>query len=458
MQAAGSSATELHPPQPRHTRLHRSNTFSGDVKSAREKVIRRIKKQNSKAVAVERQAEAACRQNNEGAFIKDHADVNGIITTAHLTHFHEAPIPHDISTALDLAGIQEEDEEGVVLRRDSSDHVRMNGISRLTERKLKAQSTNDGSDASSSTGNWLENLSSKFHLFGSIRLGRSQQEAATRETAQRNSSRSARTLEVGECPRSPVIGKHRPRSGTSPARQKYTATLVAPSPPSLRQLKARSRHSVELQGSTGFDVADHPETSTLTLDAVQTKFGSCKDLHVTAHSPKSRVAAIRKSNSLPRTVLYSPIMSRNSRGIAKNPSSHWTHIAEDSLTPSPPSQSPEPGSCTPLSGSGTYASFKSSQDTVNPTEDESSLLASQELGERQPLALLSCLAHRSSLTRSSSLPFDPDMMTGREGSSPSSSQSCLVSSRLAMRSQSFNTTSVQNGELDPESVSLLIPK
>ena len=456
MQGTESTATELHPPQPRHARLHRSNTFSGDVKSARDKVIKRNKKHRSKAGSSERQAVAACRQNSEGAFIKDHAAVNGILTTAHLTQFHEAPIPHDISTALDLAGIREEDEEGVVIRREASDHVKMNGISRLAERKRKAQSSNAtaSSDTSnSSTGNWLESLSSKlaerkFHLFGSIRNRSSQQEAGTKETTPANSPRSSRTLDGGERSRSPMAGGHRPRSGTSPARQKSATTLTVPSTPPLRHLKTASRHSVELNASSGFDVPDYTASGTLTLDSMHSNFGSCKDLHSTAQSPKTRVAAIRKANSLPRTVLYSPIMSRNSRGAAKGQYSHCTHIAEYSPSPSPQSQSPEPGSCTPLSASGTFASFKSSQDTMNPTEDENSLLVSQE--ERPH----SHLVHKSSLTRSSSLPFDPDIMVGRVESSPSSSQSSLVQPYLAIRSQSFNTASVQNGELDPESVSL----
>ena len=288
---------------------------------------------------------------------------------------------------------------------------------------------------------WIENISSKFSdktkkksngLFGSLR-GRSVSKK------RRNSNAGLEVVfSPGNCPRSPLlVGQHKLRSDSDPSKQKLS---VKPQPSLDLQLKPRSL--LELQGSTGFQL-DH-------IDSVNghdgdprplhNEYGSCHELsgEINEISEDRNAAIVRKTKSLPRAILCSPVMSRK----VKRPTSQWIlrDLARDnSPVPTSPSTS-------------ALSSHQGSSDTIQADlligEDTGSLPlltpTDKEAGGWKSVSPHSELVPKTSLTRSSSLPFDSDLIVSDFSSQkdvPGKSIGLVrnVGGRLAIRSQSFNT-------------------
>lgn len=272
----------------------------------------------------------------------------------------------------------------------------MNGLG--TEKKATSESG----------GKWYSGILDKkrkaLNLLGSVRRG------ATREKGKEEARRSAilDSIHTGreDCPRSPALllrrTRARSRSGSEPQ-----SLGVALRPGAL-------------QGSTGFSLRDELSTS-LTVPPSFSQYGSCKDL-----ADQEKTASIRKSNSLPRSILCSPVVSRRGR----RPFSQWVTDGGDATSVSTNS-SPRSLVTTPLGGSREALPSPFIPPAVVTTEE------SDTRGEET-------FTHGGTLTRSSSLPADADTLPlellVREQNEEEGKMSVVPrGTRLALRSQSFNT-------------------
>lgn len=289
---------------------------------------------------------------------------------------------------------------------------------------------------------WIENISSKFSdktkkknngLFGSLR-GRS-------VSKKRRDSNAG--LEVvfspGNCPRSPLlVGQQRLRSDSDSSKQKFSVNSK-----SSLELQLKPQPSVELQGSTGFQLDQ--------IDSVNghdggdprplhNEYGSCHELsgEINEINDDRNAAIVRKTKSLPRAILCSPVMSRK----VKRPTSQWILrdvIRDNSPVPTSPSisaLSSHQGSSDTIQGDLLIGEDTGSLPLLTPTD--------KEAGGWKSVSPHGELVPKTSLTRSSSLPFDSDLIVSDFSSQkdvPGKSVGLVrnIGGRLAMRSQSFNT-------------------
>ena len=289
--------------------------------------------------------------------------------------------------------------------------------------KTSSPSPGPSSDGSYS---WIDSLSSKISdktrkkangFFGSLR-GKSHSEK------RRGSSDG---LFNTATPRSPLLfGNKTNTKQSSPTKQFFTLT--------------KSKRPQNLL----------PDNNSSTKNSLQSssQFGSCHELSSYTNNSKHTDVIVRKTNSLPRSILCSPVMSRQ----VKRPTSQWL-IQNDYL------MDEEPDS--PLSSviSSNHGSSETIQplvcDTVlTPTEKQNGEFSS--LGGWKSVSPNGRMSDqvepvlKTSLTRSSSMPFETFDMFLQEsipkrnlparlslgGENCTGFSSC---SRLATRSQSFNT-------------------
>lgn len=277
----------------------------------------------------------------------------------------------------------------------------------------------------STESSWLEVLSNKLSdrkkkkstsLFSSMR-GRSKEK-------RKNSEGTDSPVSGNNSPLSPLLlGPNRLRSDTDPARTKHKVV--------------QTRQSIEFQGSTGFQLYESSEFSDSenTQLPLSSDFGSCKDLTSPRIIGIKQKVSVRKSNSLPRTVLCSPVLSRK----VKRPTSQWFH--QDFIQRELPLLSSSPSS-------SAISSHVGSEDTLQPsitTTEEAVTLKVVKPTKTEGWHLTAPhteVKHKTSLTRSSSLPFDSDLLTSehclRKGIVEKLKNSELPC-RMATRSQSFNT-------------------
>ncbi len=259
---------------------------------------------------------------------------------------------------------------------------------------------------------WFETISTKISekkrksgIFGSLRG--------------RHKDKKKDTNNGDNIPKSPLNA--RARSDTDTANR----TVLQTKPP------------LELQGSTGFQSiapVDLTDSATNEPNPI-TISGSFKE--TTGPSMKS-VTNIRKSNSLPRTILCSPVMSRK----MKRPTivHQWNHneiVVDDILchSSSPPSSNM----------SSRVGSVDTLQPSINMSEEQAgvSVVTPTAMDGWQPYNNRTELVHKISLTRSSSVPFEAEISSSQlsinnEPLTEKSTDSLTVN-RLATRSQSFNT-------------------
>ena len=307
--------------------------------------------------------------------------------------------------------------------------------------KTKTSPTSSPVNETTPSSSWIENISSKFSdktkkktngLFGSLR-GRS----ASKKRRDSNAGLEV-VFSPGNCPRSPLlVGQQRQRSDTDPSKQKLS---VKPQPSLDLQLKPQP--SLELQGSTGFQL-DHTDSINGYDDPrpLHNQYGSCHELsgEINETSEDRNAAIVRKTKSLPRAILCSPVMSRK----VKRPTSQW--ILRDVIR----NNSPVPTSSPSTSA---LSSHQGSSDTLQADlligEDIGSLPlltpTDKEAGGWKSVSPHCELVPKTSLTRSSSLPFDSDLIVSDYSSQkdvPGKSIGLVrnIGGRLALRSQSFNT-------------------
>lgn len=255
---------------------------------------------------------------------------------------------------------------------------------------------------------WIDSLSSKLNdkrkkangLFGSLR-GKSS----------KDKRRQSGGIMDGlfNTPRSPLLGSRQA------------------SPPKILSGKNL------LQDSTGFNPDHEGIDSPLCKRLMSSEFGSCHEL--SSKTSKQEVV-IRKTHSLPRSVLFSPIMSRK----VKKPTSQWLqndHLLDDCPLPDSPLSS------LLSSNHGSSETIQPLADAISvttPTEKEGALGWKSASPREEPV-------QKTGLTRSSSLPFEtldiessiPKREVPGRLSLGGSTSGPFASGRLATRSQSFNT-------------------
>ena len=317
--------------------------------------------------------------------------------------------------------------------------------------------------ATSSSTSWLDSLrlltdkgakKKGNGFFGTLR-GRS-----SRDKTRRNSSESVASSSGGSAsgpPRSPLLlGRHLNNTPSS-SHPELGSSNHHKSGRSVKTQKLyignNSKHSRDLQGrnSTGFQTMDSTDSHdlesslsplSLSLSYRANEFGSCHELSYEYNQSSledRNMSAMRKSTSLPRTVLCSPVHTRRNKG--ERPTSHWLmrEIFEPSVSPStsPP--------CT-FSANGSSDTLQN--DVTTPTEMDEWRFQQQV----EPVL-------KTGLTRSSSMPFESGAETVKDKSVPLRKKALIkdgvikerstggsvaveggkgTGARLAMRSQSFN--------------------
>jgi hypothetical protein len=326
-----------------------------------------------------------------------------------------------------------------LLNSDNNSSTNELKSSKRQERQANGMSTWKISPATSpdnaSSTSWIDNISNMISdktkrkangFFGSLRSKNN------KEKRRPNSS------SVMECPRSPLLVT-RPGSGG--------ARVSVPRP-------ARGTTPVELQGSSGFITVDSDaEDSSIASDHIppsRNEFGSCHELSNMPQETKKTVN-LRKSNSLPRTLLSSPVPR-----YSQYPTSHWLdndQYFEESvdLPESLSSSSYKGSSCETIQPGGLIADTNS----TTPTDKVANYLGGWK-------SVSPCMEPKSNLIRSSSLPFETSecegMLLPQRGEVPGrlglGGGAGHYGSRLAMRSQSFNAHSHVQRTHSQESVAM----
>ena len=169
--------------------------------------------------------------------------------------------------------------------------------------------------------------------------------------------------------------------------------------------------------------------------------GSTRDLSSQKGLGINQVALVRKTNSLPRTVLCSPVASRKNKPRHENQVTYRDIVADGNRghSFSPPSSNM----------SSRVGSVDTLQPSVNMSEEQGgvSVVTPTEGWHNVHTPVRAELVHKTSLTRSSSLPFEAEILiseqsvgrdvggAGKEGRGISE---LSTSVRMATRSQSFN--------------------
>ncbi len=155
----------------------------------------------------------------------------------------------------------------------------------------------------------------------------------------------------------------------------------------------------------------------------------------------NQVALVRKTNSLPRTVLCSPVASRKNKPRHENQVAYRDIVADGnrghSFSPPSSNMSSRVGSVDTLQPSVNISEEQGGVSVVTPTEGWNTV--------HTPVRAE--LVHKTSLTRSSSLPFEAEILiseqsVGRDvagaGKERRGTSELSTSVRMATRSQSFN--------------------
>ena len=323
--------------------------------------------------------------------------------------------------------------------------------------------SSSSSSSSSAPSSWIDSLRLLTEkggkkkgngLFGTLR-GRSGKEKSRRDSSESVASSSGGS--AAGAPRSPLLlGRHLHNTSSSSQPELASSSSNNHKIGFIKKQKlyigSGSKRSLQGQSSTGFQTMDATDSRdfdsslsplSLSLSYRTGEFGSCHELSYEYNpTPGGRTLSnIRKSNSLPRTVLCSPIHTR--RGKGERPTSHWLPRDLYDPTGSPASFSP------PRTFSHNGSSDTLQNEVTTPTEMDDWRF--QQHSE---------LVQKMGLTRSSSMPFEAGVETvkttsvqtrkrnhvkEREGGRDSgvgseggeSGRGC--NSRLTTRSQSFNT-------------------
>ena len=274
---------------------------------------------------------------------------------------------------------------------------------------------------------WLETLSTKISekkrksgIFGSLR-GRNKDKKKDNQQNDNN-------------PRSPLLANKTKTTRTDVSSDNDATTRTT------KRTALQMKPSFEFQGSTGFQSINPIDLTDSGITQPIMTSGSFRD-----HLPRGddslcikSVSQIRKSNSLPRNILCSPVMSRK----MKRPTSQWTHsefVVDDMAlchSTSPPSSnmSSRIGSVDTLQPSINMSEEQAGVSVITPTAIDGWHTFANSRSE---------LVHKISLTRSSSVPFEAEILSSeqsinREMVSDKKSNE-LSTNRFTTRSQSFNS-------------------
>ena len=292
-------------------------------------------------------------------------------------------------------------------------------------------------------------------LFGTLR-GRN-----SRDKSQRNSSESVASSSGSASgpPRSPLLlGRHLNNTPSSSNPELGSSSNHKSGSVKTQKLYIgnNSKHSLQGRNSTGFQMMDSTDSHdldsslsplSLSLSYHGNEFGSCHQLSY-EHNPSSledrTMSAIRKSTSLPRTVLCSPVHTRRNKG--ERPTSHW--LMREIFDPAAASPSSSP----PCTFSHNGSSDTLQNDATTPTETD-------EWRFKHPLEPV-LKTGLTGLTRSTSMPFESGAEIIKDKSVPLRKKAVTKDgvikekraggpvavesgkgngTRLTMRSQSFNT-------------------
>lgn len=335
-----------------------------------------------------------------------------------------------------------------------------------TKQTSPSNSSITGTEAASS---WLETISTKISekkrksgIFGSLR-GRNKDKKKdsitsapdTTDTTQNHSSLP---------PRSPLLAK------TSKTMAADTgSSSVSTAKKSVIQMKP----SFEFHSSTGFQQVDplfnpegvvkpsvdlidsgHIEKKSLARTSSREYWSPSKGFNVSGEHKS--VNQVKKANSLPRNVLCSPVLSRKGKNSTNLEwSRDITGPLDDIILGHRQSSSPPSSNM-----SSRIGSVDTLQPSINMSEEQGGMgpvvTPTTAEGWQHPVPNRQELVPKTSLTRSSSLPFEAEILTSDQsmgkntlerntsssgGGGGGMMDSQLVSSgnRAATRSQSFNT-------------------
>lgn len=301
------------------------------------------------------------------------------------------------STATSVTTQQQ--DKCVPLEKRAATFPSSNGVTHSLTNEMKV----NGDTGNKWYSSFLDKKRRAFNIFGSVRRTRDRDKEARKSVNLESLNYCHRDL--ADIPYSPLLtgdnspSPRRVRSGSDPH-----SHLLSVRPTSFLN-------------STGFTPPDNDLTSSLTVPSTSPRVSSCKDLTCSVELGTKKLAALRKTNSLPRSVLYSPVTFRK----GQRPFSQWVgsgDIASTSTTSSPTSS--VSGSREAVFSPTVTVTF----DEIEPDDDHR--LNMQGKG----------------LTRSSSLPADTDLViepTINAQNESNGKPSGTTKSRTALRSQSFNT-------------------
>ena len=326
------------------------------------------------------------------------------------------------------------------------------------KQRSPSPSPNSGGGGDSS---WLETISTKISekkrksgIFGSLRGRNKDKKKDTQPQATAGSTGGDGGGGGGRDPKSPLITKARTRSDTDPA--------------SVKKSVLQTKPSSEFQGSTGFQFVNPPvdvtDSGVLRLQRESAEdypynhhqsaaiSGSYRELSLQRGCPHppgvKHIAHVKKSSSLPRTVLCSPVVSRKAKQqqLLDN---QWSHDHVATATDDFLCQSTSPPSSNMSSRIGSVDTL---QPSINMSEEQGGVseITPTRTEGWQTIPITSThkeLVPKTSLTRSSSLPFEAEILSSEQSvgweTLPEKVEGCghndVSSSRFATRSQSFNT-------------------